>query len=293
MKKIILSFIYIFFTCLLQSYSFGQACKCDSGLSSGIENDVAKARIEFFDTIKAKIINGAHVNVSDLTISKDDFIKVFKNIRDSAHERSYNGVRIYFAITNKELNKNKLTILLVPTIHSSFNDDNDDEISDDDSTNAFLFYNNTFNNVNLITNGKDVIKGINQYENIIAKRIENTLDKKYNIKLAETHSLWYSDSVLFIKGSYGCDLLDYLDSTCSNKIKDLKIKFASWVFDKNYPDELKFVFKTDLIFELTPSANQLKYFTLSALEINKTVSQALTGSYADTGLPCPPNKCPY
>ncbi len=292
MRKKISAIIYATVLLLIQSFVYGQDCDCKLGLSSGIKKEVADARIDFFKKVKLDMIKNTGSTADYLAIAGDEMKNVLQNIKN-VEGNKYDGVRIYYA-----LNDLKLTIVLVPTTDSKLIDENNDNISEDDSTNAYIFYSGKFNKVDLTKNAT-VVKGMNIYTNLIAKRIELEFSKKYGIKLSETHSLWYADKVLLTPGDYGCDLLSYL-TKCAT-IKQVNIHFASWIYEPDYLDNLKYIFKMDLIFELIEENKPPTFLTLGATEIKKNLlehgilkdtKQKLAVSYADTGLPCPPNKCP-
>jgi hypothetical protein len=273
----------VFAILLFHMHLWAQPCP----ILSHIEDSTALHRIAFFEKVKKDIINPKHkilVNVEPILISKDVMIGLLNDIK-----LNHDGARVYLVLTDKNADEPyRLTLALVPTIGSGIADDNGDEISDDDSK-QYVLINGKFIPENTAT----VMRWKNRYQNV-ATRIKNELLKRYNIVLEETQSLWYSKEVLFYKTPDGDDLLTYLND-CGN-VHQIEIHFASWTFEPDNIDDLKYVFKTDLIFKLidlnkSPNNN---YFTLGSVEIAKKLppDKFLYSGYTNTGLPCPPNKCP-
>jgi hypothetical protein len=298
------------------------ADKCPSP-SSPLPKPKALARIAFFNNIKNnQILGKGHmgVNINNFSCnlsSLQDALKSFA-VKNDKGVYKYDGVRFYFALSDAkasgEFTRNTLYLILVPTVVSELRGTDEKEImSDDDESNAYIITNTgVLKHINLT----DVvyITWMNRYTNKIIPRIENVFDKRYDIKFQETHSIWYDKSVLFNGDGSILNLLN--NASCM--IEELKVDFASWTTDE---DDIKFTFKTDLLFEIKQrdKAGQIRtsYFTLAKFEIDKKIEELETdyanekdknsqqakeikkeideiksGDYADTGLPCPPNKCP-
>ena len=129
----------------------------------------------------------------------------------------------------------------------------------------------------------------------ISQRIESYFIKNYSINLKESHSIWYSKKVLF-EGSES--LLAYIQKETA--IQKIKIDLASWAL---FAADPRLSFKLDLLFEFPDLPANQKFASAAIPEIkqtiqlrnanlNDTAKALLIAQYANTGLPCPPAKCP-
>src|SRR4051794_30196753 len=133
--------------------------ECDSIPISHIGDAIARSRIGFFDTVKKNIIKPNPKKppaVDSITIAdKREVIKILNKIKGS---KKYDGIRIYFAITDQSSSyeKNRLTLVLIPTIESGIvGGGDDDEMSDDDSTNVYVLEGGKFSPARDITSLKN------------------------------------------------------------------------------------------------------------------------------------------
>lgn len=286
--------IYIVsFVVLLIAGSYVSAQTCDRPISH-IDDTVALARIGFFENVKKDLIRADKmVNACPINIDKMEMIRVLSEIKAKASAKNYDGVRVYLALTNRlAAEPNRLTLVLIPTIASGIPDENGVERSDDDDSTVYVLVAGKLSNpaIDISQPGNSyVLNWRNRYQRL-ASTIEAGLRDRYNIILDETLSLWYGKDVLFCKGPQGPDLLTYL-TDCIN-ITQVQVNFASWTYEPDDLNNLKYIFKTDLVFKIVDGGTNVnKYFTLGAIELKKNF-KILNTSYDDTGLPCPPNKCP-
>ncbi len=311
MYKKFLCPLWLFTFLFSKTEIYGQCTKKEP--ASCIEQEQAEERIDFFYDYKEKAI------FEKMHISSEDFSFKKKVIRDFLYDfrgKDYDGVRIYFALSDDKPNDpykpNTLYLVLVPTVASRINDEDDNTVSIDNiDDKAYIAGNGNFYAIKL--SDQFVVKWMNRYTSKVASRVENQFLKKYNINLKESHSLWYSDAVLFKENRTAKDIVTYLDNDTDNKIESVKIDFASWPLSSSDPT---LSFKLDLLFEFVKESGSVEYLTLATPEINahlanlKAQLKAMDKSdklynkvedeiailsskdFADTGIPCPPAKCP-
>lgn len=280
--------------------------KCDSTISK-IPDDLAEARISCFKVYKKDVFKNRKVDCLPITIEISDFKELLLNIRSKYDDPTipekdkYDGVRIYFAVSEKKTDNpgqqgsfnGKLTLVLVPTINTFLKDENDNDISDDDDKNIYVLKDGKFDGPKKFD--ASIAKTLKRYERF-ASIIKTKLLKQYQINLDETQSLWFSKEVLFVKGNDGDDILSYIKKCVD--IDKIEINFGSWTFEADHQD---LIYKTDLLFRFLYKPGAIgQYFSLGGVEIIKNHKAAdkkfdlttLEVNYTDTGLPCPPNKCP-
>lgn len=107
-------------------------------------------------------------------------------------------------------------------------------------------------------------------------------------KVYETRSIWYN---LPIFKSNDPSLPGMIEFINTNNISKVIMHIASRSLDEPYPNQL------DIVYELNDGTNQY-YTRLNIDDINKSlhglndkVRLAITTTYGDTGIPCPPRIC--
>ena len=164
-----------------------------------------------------------HASANDFSsVNITSLINILQSFKNNPN--NYDGVRVYFALSDNRpqtgFDLNTLYLVFVPTMPTTLTDINTDIISDDYETNSFIISINagaTSNSYNFahvdLNTDRYVKKWINRYVNKAVPRIEFAYRNNYDIKIDETHSLWYSKRVMFYNNppdGLGPDLLTYL-----------------------------------------------------------------------------------
>jgi hypothetical protein len=292
------------------------------GLNSPLSSYEGDGRRDFFTRIKFKEILQklpAPIHAEDFKITAQNMHTVLSAF--AAPNKNYDGVRIYFIVSNKNVpnmyDKNTIYLVFVPTTDGQTTDDDGEEISDDDYSNAYVITKNGIPKPVDLSDAanKYILNWMNRFQNQLIHRINAKFKNRFGIELSETLSLWFNKSVLFSSRDEK-DLLANLNNKDCNIIS-VNIDFASWNVNADEPD---FSFKNDLLFEIVKANNTSDYFTLGTPEINlykkkliedqsklnkdlpsyeddykklqKEIDILSGQEYTDTGNPCPAKKCP-
>ncbi|MBG9377180.1 hypothetical protein I5907_13130 [Panacibacter sp. DH6] len=255
------------------------------GLWAHIDDWKAQTRVAIFRDIKSRYLTSANVDhYESIKLKSSDILPVldtFAKIPDA------DGLRIYFLFTDESHNlqvdyRNKLTLLLIPTklIENKSIDINDK---------AFVWYNGKFNSVNKQIN-TDIRSWLNRYK-LVMLGFEKGLKSDFPIHsdYREDSCLWYSQYAFFRKFSNSKkDLATYLQES----EKEFEINFAAWSLELG---EKKYAFKTDLIFKIDNGYSYTFAYNEvleDSLNISDSEKEKLLAAFANTGSPCPPDKCP-
>lgn len=259
----------------------------------------ALRRVRVFKMLKRDIIENLNVrSYGSFSISRQDFIGYLDSLSSN-----YDGVRVYFIFTAnnpevQEENRGKIGLLFMPTIESKEKDSCGDFISRDVEKDAYIILKDKFIPVTNFIHA-NALK--DSFELLVKRAIETTIRTEMPFTLEEAKSLWYSKAILFdpVRTDSLC-LQEYLKRHA--EIDSVKIQLASFFKGEKHKKDLSY--KMDIIysFNYVDKSLELKYFSLGIKEImspfnkDKKLIEKLTPRlstlYANTGLPCPPNKCP-